>query len=549
MARGVYSDAGLRTDFADLPPPDHLADIDKAAALLADAIMANEKILIVGDYDADGALSVVLALKALKDMSAQNTDYVIPHRVRDGYGLTGELAKRLTDERSPCLVLTVDNGIRSHAAAELFKQKNFRLIITDHHLPEDRLPPADAIVNPNRSDCPFPAKNLAGVGVCFYLMCHLRRLLRERRYFLYRGVTPPNMAKFLDLVALGTLADMVPMDKTNRILTQRGLDLIRAGKTRPGIKMLLNHRHRYSDAVRLVFNVIPVLNAAGRMEDMSLAVDFLAAELPATAEPYHKKLQSLNRLRRQRFAAMRAEAEKMPGDAPTDGCLCFADASWHVGLTGVLAGSLSDEHSCPVVVFAGEGLPDDILRASARTPASVRADALFEEIRTAKPGLLLRYGGHKHAAGISIRREHLDQFKAVFKQVVAKQKTASSGADASVLTDGSLPIERMTRESARLLAEFIPWGQEFPPPLFDDEFTLLHQEHTATGTLKLKLKRAEAAASDVSAASFVALKFRHSAALYPLKAKKVRLVYSLLSEPQFNGGGLVLKTQYLEELS
>ena len=540
MARGVYCDGDLSSQLRLLPSSDSLSDIDKAADLLATAITAKRDILIVGDYDVDGAASTTLAIRALRAMLAEKVHYIIPNRICDGYGLTQSFAERQIKDR-PYLVLTVDNGIRSHQAVRFLKEKGSKVLISDHHLPGEDLPEADAVVNPNRADCAFPAKNLAGVGVCFYLMCHLRRLLRERGHFIFNGKTPPNMAQFLDLVALGTLADMVPMDRTNRILVGRGLDLIRQGGTRPGIKQLLSYQHNRVNSVRLIFEVIPVLNAAGRLDDMSLAVEFLLEDDSDQARVKNTKLQQLNRQRKEKIAAMRKQVNAMLGEEASPPALCLYDENWHLGLIGPLAGSLCEAHCCPVVVFAKETASEDEarLRGSVRAPEPVELDVLFDALRRQAPDLLLRYGGHKRAAGITIAEQNLNEFQARYKRLAAKYQLRAR--QTPILTDGSLPVKHLTDRDARFLATYLPWGSAFPPPLFDDEFTLLAQEISATGTLRLKLRRSG------FADAILAVKFQHSSTNYPIQATKLRLVYRLLSEPWINGGKLAIKIERLEE--
>ena len=538
MARGVYGDEDLNAHLSALPRPDALADIDKAADLLAETVMAKRSILIIGDYDVDGAMATVLALRALKAMRAERIRYIIPHRIRDGYGLTSSFAQRLLPDL-PHLVLTVDNGIRSHEATHLLNAKGCKVVICDHHLPDEHLPPAAAVVNPNRTDCPFAAKNLAGVGVCFYLMCHLRRRLRERKHFMFNGIMPPNMVQFLDLVAIGTLADMVPMDRTNRILVERGLERIRQGQTRPGIKHLLHYRHKQANSVNLVFDLVPTLNAAGRLDDMALAVAFLLAEDQQEIATKSTELQRLNRQRKEKITVMRNQAKEMLDDeAPA---LCCYDASWHLGLIGPLAGSMCEEYRRPVVVFAKEIEAQDgaRLRGSVRAPEDVALDILFDDLNREAPDLLIRYGGHKRAAGITIAEQDLARFDALYKRLAARHQ--STVQREPILTDGSLPVEHLTDADARFLAACLPWGHSFPPPLFDDEFTLVAQEISPAGTLSLKLRRQGFA--DV----IPAVKFRYEHANYPIQATKLHLVYRLLCEPWINNGKWVIKIEHLAE--
>ena len=465
-------------------------DIDKASALLVDALKAQSHILIVGDFDADGATSTATLMQGLQMFGFQNLDYLIPDRFSLGYGLSPALAEQIVQIK-PDLVITVDNGISCIAGIDILKSVGIKVLVTDHHLQGEQLPNADAIVNPNRHECNFPSKSIAGVGVAFYLLIALRSLMREQGYFTQQ--TPPNLANLLDIVALGTVADVVALDANNRTLVHQGLARIRSGKTRPGITALIEVANR--NAARLSasdfgFSLAPRLNAAGRLDDMSLGIACLLSNDINQARRIASELDSLNHARREIEQGMQAEAQAVLDrlaftDDNIPDAICLFQDDWHQGVIGILAGRLKEKYHRPTVIFAGG--ENGEIKGSCRSIEGLHMRDLLEGLNTAMPHLINKFGGHAMAAGLSIDEQNFNDFKRAFDAAVSAQLSEESKR-CIVFTDGELPNDCFTMEFAQLLKQSGPWGQQFPEPVFEHTFELIQQRIVGEKHLKLVLK-------------------------------------------------------------
>lgn len=488
-ARGVAGNDDLRRDLEAIAPPSALAGIDRACERLAAALAADERILVVGDFDADGATSCALAVLALRALGARQVDYLVPNRFEFGYGLTPEIVAVAGGWR-PDLIVTVDNGISSIDGIAAAEAGGIDVIVTDHHLPGDALPPAAAIVNPNQPGCPFPSKALAGVGVIFYVMAALRRRLRDDDWFARRGIAEPNLARFLDLVALGTVADVVPLDRNNRALVHQGLLRIRSGQCRPGIRALLEvagRDYRRAAASDLGFAVGPRLNAAGRLDDMTHGIQCLLARDPAEAAVLAGELDALNRERRGIEQQMQQEAlaalqrlHLESGELPMG--LCLYDAEWHQGVIGIVAARIKERYHRPVIAFADAG--DGEIKGSARSIAGFHIRDALDAVAAHHPGLVTRFGGHAMAAGLTLARERLDDFSRAFDAEVSRQLVPDD-LRRVILSDGDLAATELDLAVAEQLREGGPWGQHFPEPVFDGEFLLLDQRLVGERHLKM----------------------------------------------------------------
>ncbi len=481
-----------------LDSAERLLGCRKGAGLLADAIMAGKRILVVGDYDVDGATSTALCVLALRALGAQHVDYFVPDRFVHGYGLSPMVVAAVS-ERTPDLLLTVDNGISSVDGVAAARASGMAVIITDHHLPGPELPQADAIVNPNQPGCPFPWKSTAGVGVAFYLLAALRQELKARAWFAEgEGVgggprAEPSMGTWLDLVALGTVADVVPLEFNNRVLVASGLKRIRAGRCRPGILALLRLAGRNparASASDLAFAVAPRLNAAGRLQDIGIGIECLLAEDQASAERLAEELQELNLarkdieddMREQALGIATALAARLQGLPPA---FCLYDASWHQGVLGIVAARIKDQFNRPVIVLArGES---GELKGSGRSIPGLHLRDVLDEVAATSPGLLSRFGGHAMAAGLTLAPEGLESFRERF-QIVVAARLGSSALEAVLETDGELAAEELTLQSALAIAEAGPWGQGFPEPLFEGRFLVVDQRVMAEKHLRLRLQ-------------------------------------------------------------
>ncbi len=493
--RGVETPADLDLGLAALLRPESLTGASAAAELLCDAVMAERHIRFVGDFDADGATSSVLGVAALRAMGCARVSFIVPNRFEFGYGLTPEIVEIAMRDR-PDMLVTVDNGISSVEGVRAARAAGATVVITDHHLPGRELPNANAIVNPNLPGCDFGSRHLAGVGVIFYVLSLVRARLRERGWFARRAIAEPNMADFLDLVALGTVADVVPLDRNNRILVQQGLRRIQAGRTRPGIRALCEAAGRplaTLSASDLGFSLGPRLNAAGRLDDMSIGIRCLLADDLAEARSLATALEELNETRRSIQEQMTREAELAVvgldvGADPRLG-LCVYRQNWHQGVVGIVAGRLKDRFSRPAIAFADAGAPaPDELKGSARSVPGVHIRDALEAIATRYPGLIQRFGGHAMAAGLAIRRIHFERFADAFATEIGRWISAEE-VGGVVMSDGELAGSELELALADEIARGGPWGQGFPEPLFHGDFDVVHQRVVGDRHLKLSLRK------------------------------------------------------------
>ncbi len=486
-ARGVSDRKELDYDLKGLLPPLSLAHAGDAAVLLADAIEAEAQLLIIGDYDCDGATATAVGIRALRALGAQ-VDFLLPDRFKLGYGLSPAIVD-LAAEQAPDLIITVDNGIASLDGVARAQALGIATLITDHHLPGDELPAADCIVNPNQPGCSFASKNLAGAGVLFYVMLALRAELRQRGYFHDRP--EPNFADLLDLVALGTVADVVKLDRNNRILVSQGLQRIRAGRLQPGLAARFKAAGRdpkRATTFDLGFTLGPRLNAAGRLADMRLGVECLITHDPARALNIAQELNALNVARREIEADMQAQAltllEAMDVNDAAPGVALF-DASWHEGVVGILASRIKEKLHRPVFAFApGEG---GVIKGSGRSIPGLHLRDALDLMSKRAPDLLLRFGGHAMAAGTTLKAADFPRFQSLFAEV-AGELLAPADLTRSLETDGPLETGYVNLETAHLLQNEI-WGQGFPAPLFVDDFDVEQQRILKEKHLKLQLRK------------------------------------------------------------
>jgi len=477
-----------------------LMGMDKACQLLHDALVNKLRIVIVGDFDADGATSTALMMTALNLFNSNNHDFIVPNRFEYGYGLTPEIVD-LAAEQQAQMLITVDNGISCIAGVKRAKDLGMQVIVTDHHLPGHSLPIADAIVNPNQHGCNFPSKALAGVGVAFYLMLALRKYCREQDYFTKQGISEPNIAQLLDLVALGTVADVVSLDANNRILVAQGLKRIRAGQTRPGIQALIeiaNKNQQRLVASDFGFALGPRINAAGRLDDMSYGINCLLANDLSSARAMAAELDDLNKARREIEQGMQQEAERVLTSLNFDednlpNAISLFQADWHQGVIGIVAGRLKEKFHRPCIVFAKANDADNDpesaeIKGSARSIPGLHIRDLLEHIDSQNPGLIIKFGGHAMAAGLSIKQKDFAHFKQEFNTLAGKWLKPED-LNSIILSDGELSTELLTLEFAEQLREAGPWGQNFPEPLFDDIFTLVQQRIVGEKHLKIVVQK------------------------------------------------------------
>jgi single-stranded-DNA-specific exonuclease len=485
--RGIASAAELALELQQLLPPDQLTGTAAAATLLADALAQRQRILVVGDFDADGATSTALAVSVLRECGAAEVDFLVPNRFDYGYGLTPEIVA-LAAERAPDLIITVDNGISSIEGVAAARARGIATLVTDHHLAGRELPAAEVIVNPNQPGCEFPSKALAGVGVIFYVMLALRAELRRRQWFRQQGIAEPNLGRALDLVALGTVADVVPLDRNNRILVDAGLKRIRAGQARPGILALLEVAGRSLHNVvasDLGFAAGPRLNAAGRLDDMSVGIECLLSADMSRARAVARQLHQLNHDRRAIEQGMQAQALamldglKLAGEPPL--AVTLYEPDWHQGVIGILASRVKDRLHRPTIAFADADESGLEIKGSARSIAGIHIRDVLDAVATRHPGLISKFGGHAMAAGLSLPRAHYEAFAAAFLEEVARH------AEAVVESDGELAADDLALETATALRFAGPWGQHFPEPVFDGRFRIISQRLVGERHLKLLL--------------------------------------------------------------
>ena len=485
-ARGALGNQDLTSSLSEIIPPEQLTNASEMAKLLANGIAANKKILVVGDYDADGATATAVAVKGLKSMGA-NVDFLVPNRFEYGYGLTPEIVA-LAITLKPDILITVDNGIASIDGVAAANLLGLQVLITDHHLPSDTTPAAACIVNPNQHGCTFKSKNLAGVGVMFYVLLALRAELRNRGVFSESA--EPNLTELLDLVALGTVADLVKLDGNNRILVEQGLRRIRAGACCAGITALLNISGKSPKKVTaqdLGFYVGPRLNAAGRLDDMSLGIACLLAETETDAMQKAQTLHELNMERRNIEASMQDTALNVLENIEVTNqySLSIYNADYHQGVIGILASRLKEKYHRPTIVFADAG--EGIVKGSGRSIASLHLRDALDSVTKRYPNLIIKFGGHAMAAGLSIREADFTAFKTAFEEV-ARELLNQADLQALMETDGSLDAKDMSLQTALILASQV-WGQGFPQPIFSDNFKVISQRIVGQKHLKLILEK------------------------------------------------------------
>jgi single-stranded-DNA-specific exonuclease len=514
LLRRVYSQRNVKDaeeldlGLEKLILPEQLKGINEAVQLLIDALRRQQRVLIVADFDADGATSCVVALKALRQFGFQHTDYIVPNRFDYGYGLTPEIVE-LAKTRNPDLIITVDNGISSIEGVAAAKFAGIKTLITDHHLPGATAPDADAIVNPNQHGCNFPSKSIAGVGVIFYVMLALRAKLRETKWFEENRLAEPKLGDLLDLLALGTVADVVALDRNNRILVSEGLRRIRAGRTRPGISSLLEIAGRSSTrltASDLGFSVGPRLNAAGRLDDMSTGIECLLTDHESTAYKLALQLDGMNKDRKQIEGDMREQAfnflqEFSLEEIDLPAALCIYDGRWHQGVVGILASRVKEKFNRPVIAFADANDSGNEIKGSARSIKGFHIRDALDAVASSNPGMISKFGGHAMAAGLSLEKDKLQDFTEAF------QKQAALLLDdellqAQILSDGVIGQNEFSMETAAELIKGGPWGQEFPEPVFDGKFKVIQQRRVGENHLKLVLAPELAPQQTIDAIAF-----------------------------------------------
>lgn len=534
-ARGIREVHQLEYELAGLIPFQQLKNAEEMARLLADAIQAGKRLLVVADYDSDGATACAVAIRALREFGA-TANYLVPNRFEYGYGLTPEIVQLAarSGQGKPDTLVTVDNGISSVAGVDEANRLGMEVLITDHHLPGDSLPEAASIVNPSQPGCGCPSKNLAGVGVVFYVMLALRAELRNRG--MYTAKPEPNLARLLDLVALGTVADVVKLDDNNRILVHQGLKRIRAGRASPGINALLRVAGRKSEKAStydLGFVVGPRLNAAGRLDDMALGIECLLADNEEQAFAMAQQLDTLNRERREIEADMQEQAlAALERVEVSESCaLSLYSPDWHQGVIGILASRLKDKYHRPVIAFA-QGNNGE-LKGSGRSIRGLHLRDALDLLAKQKPHLLQKFGGHAFAAGLTIQEPHFEEFSATFEEI-ARSLLTPGDLERVIECDGSLETSAMNLNLAKALTEQV-WGQGFPQPAFQETFSVENQRVVGEKHLRLKLGKAGQV--------FDGILFFHSE---PLPAR-ISAVYRL-DVNEYNGSqSLQLMVEHWEE--
>jgi len=488
-ARGVQSAAELDKGLARLIPYQQLKGMEGAVELLVQGLQQGQRMLIVGDFDADGATASTVGVLGLRMLGAAHVDYLVPNRFEYGYGLTPEIVA-VALERAPQLLITVDNGISSIEGVAAAKAAGLTVLVTDHHLPGAELPAADAIVNPNQPGCEFPSKALAGVGVMFYVLLALRARLRDMGWFTAQR-PEPNLGELLDLVALGSVADVVPLDANNRILVHQGLARIRAGRARPGLRAILEvagRDHRRITSTDLGFILGPRLNAAGRLDDMALGIECLLCDDEALARDMAVQLDQLNQDRKAIEQGMQREALAQLKDLPLEDMpfgLCLFEADWHQGVIGILASRMKERYHRPTIAFADAG--DGVLKGSARSVPGFHIRDALDAVAAKHPQLISKFGGHAMAAGLSLPQANFAAFAAAFDAEVRRQ-LCEDDLTGRLLSDGALSIEEFHLPLAKELRNAGPWGQHFPEPLFHGVFQLVQQRVVGERHLKVVLK-------------------------------------------------------------
>ena len=506
QSRGINNQLALDRQLSCLPAPSLLSGMTEAVERLITALQQDQQIVIVGDFDADGATSSALMMLALRAMGFQRLNFLVPNRFDYGYGLTPEIVD-LATQYKPQLIVTVDNGISSIEGVAHAADLNIDVIVTDHHLPGKTLPAAWAIINPNQPGCVFPSKNLAGVGVAFYLLSGLRKTLRDIGWFTDNGMEEPNMAAWLDLVALGTVADVVPLDQVNRALVHQGLMRIRSGRCRPGIQALLRIAGKNPKrlvATDLGFAIGPRLNAAGRLDDISLGIQCLLTDDLNEAMQTAESLDQLNKDRRSIEQSMQQEAmmelDKLTLDSERlPSALCLFRPDWHQGVVGLVASRLKEKHHRPVVAFARAD--DGSLKGSSRSIPGLHIRDAMDAVATQNPGLISKFGGHAMAAGLTLEEKNLTWFVEAFQAHVEKVLNPED-LNAKIITDGNLISDQISMYTAENLREAGPWGQQFPEPCFEGIFLINQQRVVGENHLKLVLSHPSAPKLSIDAIYF-----------------------------------------------
>lgn len=527
-ARGVDSGDELSYSLKDLIPVSQLGSVRAAAELLADEIQQQHTILIIGDYDADGATATALVIRALNLMGFYSVDYLVPDRVTLGYGLTPEIVE-LAHRYEPHCLMTVDNGVSSDEGVRAAQQAGYKVLITDHHLQGKVLPEPDVMVNPNLANESFPSKALAGVGVAFYVMLALKQVLKERNYFIH--IQEPNLTSLLDLVAMGTVADLVPLDRNNRILVEQGIRRIRAGHVSPGIKALFEVSGRDSNKAKtsdFAFACAPRLNAAGRLADMSRGIQCLLAEHASEAALLAKELNELNIERKRIESEMKEEAQTIldtlifdthSSKATLPPIICLHQEDWHEGVIGILASRIKERYYRPAIIFASN--EQGQVKGSARSIEGIHMRDAIERVATQNPGLIQRFGGHAMAAGLTLAEQDLAQFEVAITRVVAESVQKDTFKEV-IYTDGELSDDDFNQSLAKHIQQVAPWGQTFPEPTFEGDFTIKSKRILKDLHLKTELQLAGSSKEALSAIMFFA-----DLDKWPKEGEQVRLVYTM----------------------
>ena len=545
--RGISDEEEINHSLAKALPPGKLLNVEVGVELIYRCMQKDQHILIVGDFDADGATSTALFVRALKSFDFTNVSYLVPNRFEFGYGLTPEIVE-VAAESKPALIITVDNGISSIEGVAAAKEKGIDVLITDHHLPGKELPNADVIINPNQHDDNFPSKHLAGVGVVFYVLLALRALLRENNWFDEKQLTEPNLAQFLDIVAVGTVADVAKLDYNNRILVDQGLRRIRAGKCCAGINAILTVAGKKIFRVSstdLGFVVGPRLNAAGRLEDMSLGIECLMTDDEMRAVELAKQLNDLNEERKQIEQEMQKQALEVLKsnsfenvDAHKFGIALY-DENWHQGVIGIVAARLKEKFHRPVIVFAQTNETE--LKGSARSIPGLHIRDAIDLLATRHPKLINTFGGHAMAAGMSIPKENFEAFAGAFNQVI-EELVIPEQLEAILLSDGELKDSELSLDIAELLFSAGPWGQGFPEPIFDGVFKV--NDHRIVGKHHLKLNLTPSGGRQ----KIDAIAFNIEKHLWSEESNEVKIAYQL-SVNEFRGiRSAQLIVQHLESI-
>ena len=537
LARGITSELELDRTLSKLPSPWLLSGMEAMVGHLITAIKEQQRITIVADFDADGATSCAVAIKGLQLLGAGAVSFIVPNRFEYGYGLTPEIVE-LVKQQSPDVIITVDNGISSIEGVKAALDLGIKVLVTDHHLPGFELPEAHAIVNPNLVNDVFPCKSIAGVGVIFYVLLALRSRLRELKWFEAQQKPEPNLAQLLDYVALGTVADVVALEHVNRILVHQGLLRIRTGRGHPGLNALIDVAGKQVGSIvasDLGFSVAPRLNAAGRMDDMSLGIQCLLTDDSGTAKVIALQLDALNNERREVEASMKHEAMALLSEIKAldkhhlPAGVCLFDEGWHQGVIGILASRIKDQIHRPVIAFAPAG--KDLIKGSARSIPGIHIRDVLSDIAVVHPKLLSKFGGHAMAAGLSLNMHDYPPFALAFDEVVSK-RLADVDLEQKILTDGELTEAEITLEMADLIQNAATWGQEFPEPIFEGVFNVVQARIVGQHHLKLILKQQEGQALIDAIAFFVDkpeqwLGIRQIRAAYKLDINEFRGVKSV----------------------